>query len=175
MIEISETVCLKRISLSDVHDIFSTIDSERIYLREWLPFVDTTLKESDTFSYVQGVIEHDERHYCILDNNKFAGLIGFKDLDISNKKAEIGYWLSVKSQGKGIMTLCVKNLLSYAFEDLELNRIQIKVAVNNEKSKRIPEKLGFVLEGIERDGELLVDNVFTDLAVYSLLKKDFSI
>jgi len=44
--------------------------------------------------------------------------------------------------------------------------------VGNFPSKRIPRNLGFVLEGIERDGELLTGGIFTDLEVYSKLKDD---
>jgi ribosomal-protein-serine acetyltransferase len=71
------------------------------------------------------------------------------------------------------MVRCVQELLYYAFEHLKVNRIQIKVAVDNLKSNRIPQKLGFTFEGVERDGELLVDDRFTDINVYSLLKNEF--
>lgn len=46
-----------------------------------------------------------------------------------------------------------------------------KIAVGNTESRKIPERLGFEREGIERDGELLVDSAFTDIAVYRLFKK----
>lgn len=173
MIEISETITLKPISLDDVQAIFNTINMERAYLRKWLPFVDGTLQENDTFGYVQQVLEEDEIVYTIFDNDDFVGLIGFKNIDETNKKAEIGYWLSESAQGKGIITLSVRELLLYAFDEIDINKIQIKVAVDNERSRRVPERLGFKLEGIELDGELLVDNKFTDLAVYGLTKKDF--
>ena len=101
------------------------------------------------------------------------GLVGFKDFDDSNHKIEIGYWLSQYQQGNGIMTRSVDALLDYAFEQLNMNRVQIKVAVDNKKSNRIPQKLGFKFEGVERDGELLADNKYTDINVYSLLKKEY--
>jgi ribosomal-protein-serine acetyltransferase len=56
---------------------------------------------------------------------------------------------------------------------MEMNRIQIKCANGNIPSKNIPKRLGFILEGIEREGELLCDGHFTNLEVYSLLCKDF--
>lgn len=173
MIEISETITLKRISLDDVHAIFNTINMERAYLRKWLPFVDNTLQESDTFEYVQQVIEENQIVYTIWDQNNFVGLIGFKNVDETNKKAEIAYWLSEATQGRGIVTLSVREMLVYAFEELDINKIQVKVAVGNERSRKVPERLGFTLEGIERDGELLIDDKFTDLAIYGLTKKDF--
>ncbi|MFT5749516.1 MAG: ribosomal-protein-serine acetyltransferase, partial [Ancylomarina sp.] len=102
----------------------------------------------------------------------FAGLIGFKANDKQNKRIEIGYWLSETYQKKGIVTQSVKCMCQFAFDELRMNRIQIRCAVGNEPSKKIPQKLGFVFEGIERDGELLTGGVFTDLEVYSKLKKD---
>ncbi|MDU1903934.1 MAG: GNAT family protein [Dysgonomonas sp.] len=173
MIIVDENIRLKEISLADVGDIFFTIDTQREYLREWLPFVDYTKEENDTRAFVQDVIDRKENNYIIQENSKFVGLIGFKEIDTANRKTEIGYWLSEKAQGKGIMTRSVKSLLKLGFGQMGLNRIQIKVAVANPKSRRIPERLGFTQEGIERDGELLVDNKFTDIVIYGLLKKEF--
>ena len=89
-----------------------------------------------------------------------------------NRITEIGYWLSEKAQGKGIMTRAVKKLIAFAFEERGMNRIVIKCAVGNTKSKNIPKRLGFTYEGTERDGELLAGGIYTDIEVYSLLKRD---
>ena len=116
--------------------------------------------------------ENKEYVFVIHYDGAFAGLIGFKDTDKLNKKTEIGYWLSESYQKKGIITESVKVLLHFAFDELDINRIQIKCAVGNAPSRNIPRKLGFKFEGVERDGELLVDNQFTNIEVYSLIKKD---
>ena len=63
-------------------------------------------------------------------------------------------------------------LCDFAFHQLEINRIQIKCAVENKSSSNIPKRLGFSLEGIERQGELLTGDFFTDLEIYSKLKSD---
>lgn len=173
MIRITEDIVLNPLSVDDIFKIFNTLDTEREYMREWLPFVDSTTVVEDTANFVNHVLQSEDKQFTIWYKDKFVGLIGFKDTDISNKKIEIGYWLSQYVQGKGIITLSVQKLLEYAFFEMEMNRVQIKVAVANQKSRKIPERLGFQLEGIERDGELLVDNAFTDIAVYSLLKKEF--
>jgi ribosomal-protein-serine acetyltransferase len=90
-----------------------------------------------------------------------------------NGKTEIGYWLSEPLQGKGIVTKSTKKLIEIAFEKEQMNRIQIKCAVDNLPSKRIPQRLSFTLEGIEREGELLANKEYTDLEVYSLLRSDY--
>lgn len=175
MIEITQTVVLRPTTLDSISDIYKAIKSNRNYLRTWLPFVDSTTDESYTRAYVQSVIDNEEVQYSIYDFNKFIGRIGFNHMDSINHKAEIGYWIIEEAQGKGIITKSVKELLMLAFTDLNLNKIVIKAGVENTKSRSIPERLGFTLEGIERDGELLVDNKYTDLAVYGLLKREFRV
>jgi len=173
MIHATDDIQLIPLSIDDVAVIFGMLDSEREYMREWLPFVDNTHKPEDTAAAIQQMILSPEKQFTIRYEGKFVGLIGFKDLDPENKKIEIVYWLSQHQQGKGIMINSVKALLAYAFDEMEMNRVQIKVAVTNAKSNRIPQKLGFLLEGVERDGELLVDNKYTDINIYSLLKKEY--
>jgi len=175
-IKVGENILLKQIEMSDAVDIFNTIDSQRKYLRKWLPFVDFTKELKDSQSFVASAInvsdEEREFLFVIHYDGIFAGLIGFKDTDKLNKKTEIGYWLSESYQKKGIITESVKVLLRFAFDELDINRVQIKCAVGNIPSRNIPKRLRFKFEGIERDGELLINDQFTDLEVYSLIKKD---
>ncbi|MDR1056083.1 MAG: TIGR02757 family protein [Prevotellaceae bacterium] len=174
-IRVNDEIELRELSTEHVLPIFTTIDSQREYLREWLPFVDYTKSPADTEQFVNSVMKKaeldGELSAAIFYNEEFAGLIGFKDTDMLNKCTEIGYWLSYNFQHKGIITTCCKKLIDDAFTKLGINRIQIKVAKNNRKSIRIPERLGFTYEGTEREGELLVSG-FTDINVYSLVKSD---
>ncbi|RXQ95946.1 N-acetyltransferase [Ancylomarina salipaludis] len=173
-IRVSDSILLKQIELSDSKDIFRTIDSQRAYLGEWLPFVEFSRRLEDTEGFIKKILEHPHDNYVFVIHlhGKFAGLIGFKDSDKQNRKTEIGYWLSENFQKKGIVTKSVQRLCKFAFEELGMNRIQIKCAERNFPSKKIPKRLGFVFEGIERDGELLTGGVFTDLEIYSKLKND---
>jgi ribosomal-protein-serine acetyltransferase len=70
------------------------------------------------------------------------------------------------------MTEAVRALTTFAFENWHLNRIEIRVAVGNERSGAIPERLGFVKEGVlrqvERHGDAFKDNV-----VYSMLAAEW--
>lgn len=176
IIKIDEELELRQIEAADAKDIFRTIDSQREYLGKWLPFVEFTREEADSEAFVNSVIsvpeEKAEYVFTIRKNGDFAGLIGFKDSDRSNKKTEIGYWLSEGFQKQGIVTKAVEKLCEYALNKLDINRVQIKCAVGNVASKNVPIRLGFKLEGIERQGELLSGNVFTDLEIYSKLKHD---
>jgi len=173
---VNDDIILKPIMLSDAPMIFNTIDTQRSYLGKWLPFVAFTKKVENTRAYIRTLLEMpveiEEAVYTIRYKGNFAGLIGLKDTDSQNKKTEIGYWLSEPFQKKGIMTESVKALMNYAFNTLNFNRVQIKCAVGNTLSSNIPKRLGFHFEGIERDGELLTGGKFTDIEVYSKLKRD---
>jgi len=176
-IQVSENIQLRKIQLSDSEEIFNTINNERKYLGKWLPFIENTKELSDSEKFVKAVVDlpndTPDLIFTIRKNNAFIGLIGFKGTDVENKKTEIGYWLSEKFQKQGIMTMSVEKLCRFAFQELGINRIQIKCAIGNESSNKIPKRLNFMFEGIEREGELLAGGVFADLNVYSMLRKDF--
>ena len=163
--------------MDDAPLIFNTIKNQREYLGKWLPFVANTKELKDTQQFIQSVTEETEERidyvFVILYDNHFAGTIGYRGTDLVNKKTELGYWLSEPFQGRGIITKSVERLVEYSFKHLQLNRVMIRCAVGNEKSKRIPKALNFTFEGIERAGELLSDSTFTDLEVYSFLRSEF--
>jgi len=174
-IRVNDKIRLEKIKLSMASVIFETIDRDRAYLQEWLPFVHYTQQISDTESFIKSVSENDNSKddiFSIWYNEKFAGLIGFKDTDRANRKTEIGYWLAQEMQGKRIITSSVETLIKYAFQKLKLNRIQIKVAEGNSKSEAIPTKLNFKYEGLEREGEFNKNKYF-DIKIYSLLKSEW--
>ncbi|MCL3782029.1 N-acetyltransferase [Prolixibacteraceae bacterium JC049] len=176
MIKVNTEIELKQLELSDTLDIFNTIDSQREYLGKWLPFVEFTKALSDTENFISSAVnapkDKFEYIFVIKKLGKFVGLIGFKDTDGLNNKTEMGYWLSQDYQKQGIVTQSVEKLCEFAFNKLHINRIQIKCAVENHPSRNVPKRLGFQFEGIERDGELLTGNVYTDLEIYSKLKGD---
>ena len=174
-LRVNDKIRIEKITMSMAQIIFETIDRDRSYLREWLPFVDSTKQVSDTEAFIASVTGPNNKKdyiFSIWYKEEFAGLIGFKDTDWLNRKTEIGYWLAKKMQGKRIITTCVEALIKYAFQKQKLNRIQIKVAEKNHKSESIPQRLGFQFEGIERQGEFH-DQKYLNLKVYSLIKSDF--
>ncbi|MHC2993218.1 GCN5 family acetyltransferase [Pontibacter sp. HJ8] len=174
-IPIASDLALYEAKEADAAAIYNLINSSRLYLREWLPFIDYSYSVADTEMFLRSVTapgNMQDKVYTIRYQDQVAGIIGFKTIDRINSKLEIGYWQGEAYQGKGIMIRSCEALLTYAFEHMHMNRIQIKVGIGNAKSSAIPKKLGFSLEGIERDGEWIRDK-FIDLEVYSLLKREW--
>lgn len=175
-IKVDPDIQLHKIRLKSAREIFDCINSSRKTLREWLPWVDETRSYKDTEKYIKAT--HRSRGasklltFEVIYKKEIVGLIGIKDMDKLNNKAEIGYWLGNAAVGKGVMTRSCIALLDFAFEELNMNRIQIKCAVDNIRSCNIPKQLGFAFEGIERQGELLRGQ-YHDLKVYSILRKEW--
>lgn len=176
IITVKDNIVLKELELGDAEFIFKAIDSQREYLGEWLPFVEYTKSVKDSLDYVNSVVtmpeDCKEWQFSLFCGDDFAGLAGFKGTDQLNRKSEIGYWLKEEFQNRGIMTESVRALMKFGFSELHLNRIQIKCAPENVKSNKIPQRLGFTLEGIERESEFVKEGVFRDANVWSLIKKD---
>ena len=108
----------------------------------------------------------------IMFGNEIIGSIGFHNLDGTNRSAHVGYWIAGKYEGKGFVTRCCRAVIDYLFDTMDLNRVQINCNVENLRSRAIPERLGFKLEGIHRQVEFLHDR-FGDWAVYALLREEW--
>jgi ribosomal-protein-serine acetyltransferase len=167
---------LKLLTYEDSEELFTLTNSCRKYLRKWLPWVDFTTSVEDSNSFIQLAMSKSSTNNGfetgIWYKEKFAGVIGFHSVDWSNKKTTIGYWLGEPFQGNGIMTKACAAYVNYAFNELNLNRVEIRCAVENSKSRAIPERLGFTNEGTAREAEWLSDH-FVDHIVYGLLVRDW--
>lgn len=106
--------------------------------------------------------------FGIYINNEVCGYIGLHKIHTKHK-AEIGYWLAKKYRNQGIMTLAIKKMCEYGFKDLNLKRIWAPVLSYNQKSKKVLEKNGFVLEGILKKS-VIKDKKFIDEWIYAKVK-----
>lgn len=156
--------------------IYKLAEGNRQYLSKWLPWVNHMQSVDFIKSFIDGskkkAADKTDFAYVIVYENKVIGRIGVYNIDHLNKIGSIGYWIAEDFQGKGIITRACRELISYCFAILGLNRIEIRCGTNNEKSRQVPERLGFILEGIIRQGEY-VNGEFIDLYCFSMLKKDW--
>lgn len=70
------------------------------------------------------------------------------------------------------MTRVTQALIDHAFTDLDFNRVEIRAAFENTKSRSIPERLGFKQEGQIRQAEWLYDH-YVDHVIYGMLASDW--
>ncbi|HLI97211.1 MAG TPA: GNAT family N-acetyltransferase [Candidatus Baltobacteraceae bacterium] len=114
-----------------------------------------------------------DRPYGIFDGEEFAGSIGLYKIDFGNRISRIGYWIDADHQGKGLITSAARALVDHAFNDLRLNRIEIRCAPENAASRAVPQRLGFTEEGVHRQ-VLAIHGGFQDLIMYAMLACDWA-
>lgn len=174
---IDEHIELRLLELRHAPELFACIDACRAYLREWLPWVDQTQEVADTEVFISDAVEQfadgEAVHVGIWYREVLAGVIGYHRIDLQNRSGEIGYWLGESFQGRGIMTKACRAMVSYGFSERGFNRIEIHCAPINGKSRAIPERLGFRIEGTLRQAERLVEG-FVDNVVYGLLASEYA-
>ncbi|MEO1260685.1 MAG: GNAT family protein [Bacteroidota bacterium] len=156
--------------------IFTAVDGQRKYLGEWLPWVGQTKKVEDTSAYIEESMRQNTNgsHLVtfIMHGEELAGSVSVVSFNKDNKSCEAGYWLHEELQGRGIMTKACRAFVDHLFKTKSLNRIEIKVAAKNLKSQAILLRLGFVREGVLREG-LLINEKYHDLVLFSLLRKEW--
>jgi ribosomal-protein-serine acetyltransferase len=156
---------------------YSVIMANYDHIRPWSHWLDENFSLDKAHEFYRRNIQKfesgDQIHLRIVFNSKIVGGIDLFEIDSRyHRSAEIGYWLSKDHTGRGLVTRSVTRLLEHAFDEMKLNRVVIKCVPENLKSRAIPEKLGFVREGIERQGGWLHTR-FVDHVVYSLLADEW--
>jgi len=175
-IPVDDTTSLEFLEEIHAESLCNLVNNNRVYLREWLPWVDH-MQTVANFAYYIGdtkkrAVEKTDFGYAIIINKNIVGRIGLHHINYQNRIAEIGYWLADGLQGRGIISKSCKAIINHAFKELGLNRIEIKCGVGNAKSRAVAEKLQFKQEGILRQAELL-NGKFIDLYLYAMLKEDW--
>ncbi len=160
---------------SDAGSLHALIEANRSYLARWLPWAERqTLEGTQAFIRTsrRQLADNDGFQAAIVDHGQIIGSVGFHRVDWLHRSTAIGYWLTADAQGRGTMTLAVTALLNFAFRAWRLNRVEIRAAVDNVRSRAIPEALGFRLEGTLRQAEF-VGGRYVDHAVYSVLAEEW--
>ncbi|TMU86683.1 GNAT family N-acetyltransferase [Bacillus sp. BHET2] len=163
----------------DGPDVYTAISESRNDLKPWLPFArkEITLEDVESGireSYATFIRRTDIRlHIYLKQSDEFVGSTGFHRIDWDVPKVEIGYWLHTKHTKKGYIVEAVEALTNFAFNHLSCQRIEIRCDERNTSSRKVPEKLGFVQEGISRHDHLDENGVDPrNTCIYSMIPGD---
>jgi len=166
---------LRPLSRSDSPALFALTEGNRQYLRQWLPWLDATLTAEDTERFIEESCQRHTRgeglEAGIWQGTQLIGVIGM-EIDWGSRRGVVGYWLGARYQGRGAMSWACGSLVECAFAQLGLNRLEIRCAPDNLRSRSLAERLGFRQEGLLRQAEWLYDH-FVDHVVYGLLAAEW--
>lgn len=175
---IDEDVSLRMFTERDAEEFYLLTMASKEHLQKWLGWLNQIQTIEDTIRHINGTLDTFvalggfPTSFAIIYRGNIAGTISFNKISELHRTGSIGYWIGKPYTGKGIMTRAFGAILSYGFETLHLNRIEVRIAEENIQSRALPERFGFTKEGTLRQAEWLYDH-FVDHVVYGLLANEW--
>lgn len=149
--------------------VYQAMQASLTELKEWMPWAHRSQTEEDVEAnmrdaHAKFLTREDLRlHIFNRETGEFIGSSGLHRINWTIPKVEIGYWVDTRFSGKGYITEAAEGITNFALSVLKAKRVEIRCDSKNIKSRAIPERLGFTLEGILRkegisaDGQDVVD------------------
>lgn len=166
---------LREIKPSDAKDIFHFMSDEDT-VKNNLIAPHKQIAETDK------LIKFLKKHYgkrkdirwgiTIKGSDTIFGTIGYFNVHAQDFQAEIGVLLDKQYWRGGVMTEALVEVVTFGFEKMAFNRINVFIWPDNIPAIGLAKKVGFREEGLLKECKFLNDR-FYDLGIYSLLKKDY--
>ncbi len=140
---------LRELGANDARVYFDLVDRNRAMLEEWEPgMAFTTVRGVEAF-FGDGFKDANRlpMNLGIIYQGQLSGMVQLTGGGRAGE-AVVGYWLSADLQGRGLVTECVRALVTAAFDELGYERVVIDCSEHNLRSRRVPERLGFTLEQV---------------------------
>ncbi|NBC95196.1 MAG: GNAT family N-acetyltransferase [Deinococcus-Thermus bacterium] len=154
-------------------ELYELIDRNREHLAPWFPWVETTRGPEDSRAFIEGGLRRfasgNGFEAGVIEHGRLVGGVGLHYVARPEDATEVGYWLAGDAQGRGLMSRAIAGLLHHLFDELDLNRVEIRCDPANARSRAVPERLGFEREGVLRAAGVHGDRRF-DHVVYGLLR-----
>ena len=172
----NDVVLLRPVELSDIEAIVEAANDKRI----WEHMSVNLLTKEAVEKYVENAIVERKSQvsymFVIIEKktNRVVGCTSFLDISMAHKRLEIGAtWLNPAVWRTQINTNCKYLLLKYCFEQLKLNRVQIKTGHENFRSQKAIERIGAVKEGILRNHMIRKEGIIRHTVMYSIIKEEW--
>jgi RimJ/RimL family protein N-acetyltransferase len=184
LIEVPEVLAGTRVLVrpyrpGDGQAIFEAIDESRTHILPWMPWgqfhTDPQSTEAQVRKWIARWIVREDMPVGMfeLHTGRYLGGSGLHRIDWDVRSFEIGYWIRKSAEGNGYVTEAVQLLSDMAFEALAANRVFIRCAVDNHRSAAVPQRLGFVEEGVLRASIVDADGRIHDARMFSKTRQDW--
>jgi RimJ/RimL family protein N-acetyltransferase len=122
-------------------------------------------------SYQEGRRQGTREAFAIVERGRFVGIAVAPEIDRAARTAELGYVVVPEMRGRGVATTALRLLTEWAFSELGMERLELLISVENEGSKRVAVRCGYVREGVLRSRHFKGD-LREDTEIWSRLPSD---
>lgn len=173
---------IRLIKPADAEEYFEFISQNRKRIETYFP---VTAKANSSLIATKAHIEErmkqaEEKKFLLFVirdeiKNEFAGIIFLKDIEWNIPKAEVGFFTAEKYEGKGIISKSLNLLKDFSFNEYGINKLFMRIAPDNIRSKSVAERNGFTLEGTLRKDFKSFNGELIDVMYYGMLKEDYNL
>ena len=179
--ELTEGIILLRpFRLEDVKPLFDAVRESLTELKPWMSWAHGDYAQQETEDYIRITRARWEENtlfaFGITDANtgEILGGCGLGQKSPVYHCSNLGYWVRTSQHGHGIAGRAAKLVARFGFEHAGIIRAEIVMAVPNEKSRRVAEKIGAHYEGILLN-RMVVRQTIYNAHMFSLLPSDFGL
>lgn len=170
----TERLLLRRFRRDDAEDIFRYCsDPEVARMTSWSPH--ESLADTHRFLDWARMMEDEKlgAPWAMVPRESDC-IIGAIQLSVvwPHLRGEVGYWLGRPLWGQGLATEATHAVLAYAFDDLELHRVEARCEPENVGSERVMQKVGMRLDGVLRE-HVYSKGRFRDMKLYAILRDEW--
>ncbi len=167
-------VLLRPYEKKDIDDLHKATLASLKELIPWMPWAYKGYPLAQSRFWIKSTLKNwqDGREYnfaiCDAVTGGYLGGCGINEISPMDRCANLGYWVRSDRTGQGVAVAATKLLAKWGFDVLKLNRIEIRVAVDNSRSLRVAEKSGAKREGVLRN-KMLLEGKIHDSVIHSLI------
>jgi ribosomal-protein-serine acetyltransferase len=173
-----EDILLRPFRLDDATQLYCAVQESLKELKPWMAWATDRYSELTAREYITIARARWQEHtfyaFAITRADEILGACTLSSIHPLYHFCNLGYWVRTSRHGDGIAGRAAKLAARFAFEHLGLIRVEIVIAVENQASLRVAEKIGAHDEGILRN-RMVVGKSISDAHMYSLLPSDFGL
>ena len=165
---------LDRMTRSDTQVLLELVQDESIkeftlvptnggvsFVRSWIRRYDEGWRNGDRAGFIVRAVEDDG----------FLGFASMFRLDLPAREGEIGYAVAPEARGRGVAGRALELLTAWGFDELGLERLELRIAVANPASERVAARSGYLREGVLRSVHFK-EGRRADIGIWSRLRDD---
>ncbi len=161
--------------LSDAENLYAAVQESREEVAPWMPWCHPQYDLAEAAAWIDATVKGRANgsfyDFAIVAGDQFAGACGINQINRLDRVANLGYWVRTSLTGQDIASNAVRQLIDWAFDNTNLNRIEIVAAVDNIASQRVAEKAGASRDAV-LSKRTIVDGTASDAVLFSAIRPD---
>jgi ribosomal-protein-serine acetyltransferase len=161
--------------VADAPAVWKAVRESMNELMPWMPWCHPNYSIEDSTTWLEAQVEAFRagtafEHAITSPGGEYLGGCGLNQIDKSNRRANLGYWVRSAATRRGAATSAVKLIHKWAIDSTDLIRLEIVIATGNRPSLRVAEKAGAVREGVLLR-RLILNDTAHDAVMFSLTRE----